>query len=59
MTVLEQIEEARRQSRSGQTYSNKEAKEIISRLRRSEEQIRKGKFYTKDEIKTIFKKWVR
>jgi hypothetical protein len=40
MTVLEEIEQARQQSRSGKVYSNSEAKEIIQRLRRSEEQIR-------------------
>jgi hypothetical protein len=59
MTVLEEIEKARQQSRNGEVYSNSEAKEIMRRLRRSEEQIRNGQFYTKDEIKTIFKKWLK
>jgi hypothetical protein len=58
MTVLEEIEKAKQQSRNWKIHSNSEAKEIVRRLRRSEEQIRNGKFYTKSEIKTIFKKWI-
>jgi hypothetical protein len=59
MTVLEEIEQARQQSRSRKVYSNSEAKEIVRRLRHSEEQIRNGQFCTKYKIKTIFRNWVK